>query len=428
MTHSDVAPKRQRGALVLLALAIAAAGTLRTVFSPMQELAKHDLHLTDLQVSLVQGLALSIPVAILSIPIGRIVDRSNRTRLLIALIATVLAGTFLTAIARGFGTLFLGRMLVGLGAMCAIPVAISIAADLSSTERRGRSVLVLSVGQWIGIAAAFALGGWLGGLLERHVLTMPWALDAPWRGVHLLFGISTFALVWPLVLLREPVRHELGDVVDPDFRRAMRELWTRRDFLLPLFVGQVGVVMADVAAGIWAAPVLTRNHGLQPEQFAGAMGLAVLVSGLLGSVIGGVAADLGQRGTHRGGILAGAVIAAAVSIPTSLFPLMPGLASFCSVLGLFLLCGVTAGVITATAIAVHLPNELRGVCLSSFIVVSSVIGFGVAPTVVTLVGSALGGEAHLAPALAGTGLVVSIASTLGFTRAAARRPRSVLAD
>jgi MFS family permease len=428
MTHSDVAPNRQRGALVLLALAIAAAGTLRTVFSPMQELAKHDLHLTDLQVSLVQGLALSIPVAILSIPIGRIIDRSNRTRLLIALIATVLAGTFLTAIARGFGTLFVGRMLVGLGAMCAIPVAISIAADLSSTERRGRSVLVLSVGQWIGIAAAFALGGWLGGLLERHVLTMPWALGAPWRGVHLLFGISTFALVWPLVLLREPVRHGLGDVVDPDFRRAMRELWTRRDFLLPLFVGQVGVVMADVAAGIWAAPVLTRNHGLQPEQFAGAMGLAVLVSGLLGSVIGGVAADLGQRGTHRGGILAGAVIAAAVSIPTSLFPLMPGLASFCSVLGLFLLCGVTAGVITATAIAVHLPNELRGVCLSSFIVVSSVIGFGIAPTVVTLVGSALGGEAHLAPALAGTGLVVSIASTLGFTRAAARRPRSVLAD
>ena len=158
------------------------------------------------------------------------------------------------------------------------------------------------------------------------------------------------------------------------------------------------------------------------------MGLAVLVSGLLGSVMGGVAADLGQRGTHRGGILAGAVIAAAVSIPTSLFPLMPGLASFSTVLGLFLLCGVMAGVITATTIAVHVPNELRGVCLSSFIVVSSVIGFGVAPTVVTFVGSALGGEAHLAPALAGTGLVVSIASTLGFTRAAARRPHSVLAD
>jgi MFS family permease len=428
MTHSDAAPIPQRGALVLLALAIAAAGALRTVFSPMQELAKHDLHLTDLQVSLVQGLALSIPVAILSIPIGRIVDRSNRTRLLFALISTVVVGTLLTAVAPGFGLLFVGRMLVGLGAMCAIPVAISIAADLSSTERRGRAVLVLSVGQWIGIAAAFALGGWLGGLLERHLSALTWVPAAPWRGVHLLFGVATLALVWPLVLLREPVRHELGDVVDPDFRRAMRELWTRRDFLLPLFVGQVGVVMADVAAGIWAAPVLTRNHGLQPEQFAGAMGLAVLVSGLLGSVMGGVAADVGQRGTHRGGILAGAVIAAAVSIPTSLFPLMPGLASFSTVLGLFLLCGVMAGVITATAIAVHMPNELRGVCLSSFIVVSSVIGFGVAPTVVTLVGSALGGEAHLAPALAGTGLVVSIASTLGFTRAATRRPRSVLVD
>jgi hypothetical protein len=36
---------------------------------------------------------------------------------------------------------------------------------------------------------------------------------------------------------------------------------------------------------------------------------------------------------------------------------MPGLASFSTVLGLFLLCGVMAGVITATAIAVHMPNE-----------------------------------------------------------------------
>jgi MFS family permease len=429
MTSTHCATPRQRGALALLSLSIAAGGALRTVFSPMQELAKHDLQLTDLQVSLVQGLALSIPVAVLSIPIGRLVDRSNRTRLLVGLVLCAIAGTFITATAPGFGMLFLGRMLAGLGAMCAIPVAISVAADLSTTERRGRSVLVLSLGQWVGIAAAFALGGWLGGVLANHPPAFLAAFGStPWRSVHTIFAIATLILVSPLLLLREPARHELGDVIDPDFGRAMREIWARRDFLLPLFVGQVGVVMADAAAGIWAAPVLTRNHGLQPEQFAGPMGLAVLVSGIVGSVVGGIAADAGQKGMHRGGILAGAVIAGVISIPTSTFALMPGLAGFSVVLGLFLLCGVVAGVITATAIAVYLPNELRGVCLSSFVVVSSVIGFGIAPTVVTLVSDMLGGETHLAPALTATGLLVSVVSTLGFARAATRRPRSVPVD
>ena len=158
------------------------------------------------------------------------------------------------------------------------------------------------------------------------------------------------------------------------------------------------------------------------------MGLAVLVSGIVGSVLGGFAADVGQKGVHRGGILAGAVIAAAISVPASVFALMPGLTGFTVVLGVFLLCGVVAGVVTATAIAVHLPNELRGVCLSSFVVVSSVIAFGISPTVVTLVSDALGGEAHLGPALAGTGLLVSVVSTFAFGRAAVHRPRKALSD
>jgi MFS family permease len=80
------------------------------------------------------------------------------------------------------------------------------------------------------------------------------------------------------------------------------------------------------------------------------------------------------------------------------------------------------GLITATVIATIIPNELRGICLGMFVVVSSVVGMGIAPTVVTLVSDALGGEAHLAVALAGTGLVISVASLLAFLLAAMRLP------
>jgi MFS family permease len=180
--------------------------------------------------------------------------------------------------------------------------------------------------------------------------------------------------------------------------------------------------MADVAAGIWAAPVLTRDHGLGPEQFGAWMGAAVLLPGVLGSLIGGVAADLGQRSHRQGGILHGAVVAAAIAIPAAFFPVLSSLEGFAAVLSVFLLCGAITGLVTATVLACLIPNELRGVCLGLFIVVSAVIGSGIAPTAVTLVSGVLGGEAHLAAALAGTGVVVSVVAFVAFVLAACRLP------
>jgi MFS family permease len=406
--------------LTLLALTIASGAALRIVFSPLQELAKHELALSDLQLSLAQGLAASIPIAILAIPIGRLVDRSNRVRLLIALAATSAIGTMLTATARNFEWLFVARMLAGLGAVCAIPVAISIAADLSSIERRGRALLLLSLGQAIGVALGFALGGWLVGAVASSA--GGWLGLTPWRAVHLVFGTGALLLVVPLLALAEPTRRETGNLAHPPLATVLGELWKRRGYLVPLFVGQTSVVMADVAAGIWASPVLTRDHGLSPEQFAGWMAMAVLVPGIAGSIIGGIAADLGRRSRRRGGMLIGAIVASVVSIPAALFPLAPGLEAFALVLAVLLLCGVVTGLITATVIATIIPNELRGICLGAFVVVSSVIGMGIAPTVVSLVSGALGGETHLAPALAGTGVVISVASLLAFVLAALRLP------
>jgi MFS family permease len=410
----------KRWSLVLLALTICAGASMRIVFSPLQELAKREMSLTDLQLSLVQGLAASIPVALLAIPIGRMVDRANRMRILLVLMSISVAGTLLTAAARGFEALFFTRMLAGLGAVCAIPVAISIAADLSTVERRGRALLLLSLGQAVGVALGFAAAGALLAVVGQHVDGFLGL--SPWRAVHVVFGIASLALLLPLFALREPARQELGTLSSPDVAEVARELWQRRGWLVPLFIGQVGVVMADVAAGIWAAPVLTRDHGLGPEQFAAWMGAAVLLPGILGSLIGGLAADWGQKSMRRGGILYGAVVASAAAIPTALFPVVPSLEGFAAVLSVFLLCGAITGLVTATVIACRIPNELRGVCLGLFIVVSAVIGSGIAPTAVTLVSSALGGEAHLATALAGTGIVISVVAFAAFVLAALRLP------
>ena len=411
------------GAIAVLGLTILSASTMRTLFSPVQEVAKQELGFTDVQLSLLQGLAISIPIAVLALPLGRLTDRVNRVRLLAAMAAIWTAGTVLTAFVDGFAMLFVARMLAGLGALCAVPVVISLASDFCRPEIRGRAMMPLSMGINVGTALSFALGGGVYALLAAGGGIDILGLSA-WRAMHVIFGLVSALLVLPLLFFREPARHEVAEA-GIGFGPALREIWDRRAFLGPLFLGQVGVVMADVAATIWAAPVLTRHYGLQPADFSGWVGLVLLGSGLLGAVLGGFAADLGQKLKRRGGILTGAVIFAALSIPGALYPIMPTATGFAWMLLLFMLSGAVAGLVTATALAVLVPNEIRGLCLGAFIVVGAVVGFGVGPTLVALVSQLLGGEAKIDLALALSGAAISAVSFLGFVAAMLKAPRSI---
>lgn len=416
-TNAGPAAGSSLPALLLLGGAIACSSATQGVFGPLQEAAKLDLGLSDFQISLVQGLAASLPVAVLSIPLGRMTDRGNRVRLLVAMAVCWTLGTLMTAFAHGFTMLFAARTLAAVGMMCALPVAISVAADLSKPEARGRSLLLLSASRMIGVALAFALGGALLGSMGAHSPS-PLATFAPWRSVHLIFGIVSALLILPLLWLREPARRELDGIISPSFGEAMDAIWQRRALLAPLFLGQVTVVMADASAGIWASPVLIRDYGLQPADFGAWMGLILLLSGLIGSVIGGVLADLGHKGRIPGGVLGGAVLASLVTIPAAFFPVMPTVGGFAAMLMLLVLGGAIAGLITATAITVLVPNELRGVCLGAFIVVGAVFGLGIAPTVVTLVSDLFGGEAHVREGLTVVTLVTSVIASIGFLAAA----------
>jgi MFS family permease len=405
-------------ALLLLAITVASGAAMQGAFSTVQEAAKADLHLTDTQLGLVQGLATSIPLALLSVPLGLLVDRVHRIRILIIMAIGWVIGSALTAYTHSFALLFVARMLAGLGASTAVTVAISLAADMCAPAQRGRSMLILTLGKWLGTAAAFALGGWLFGQFSAS----PLAGLAPWRGVHLALALGAGAAILPLLLLREPPRAERSSVDPLPIRAAFARLWRMRGFLAPLFGGQVGVVMADAAAAIWAAPVLSREFGLTPDQFAGWMGLVIFGSGVTGSILGGIAADWGARGGKRGGILIGAVIASALAIPATLFPVAPSPVLFGVALSVLLTGGTITGLITATAITVTVPNDMRGLCIGLFLAVSGLVAFGVSPTLVTAVSTSLGGEAHLGTALAAVGLLVSILACWSFIVAQRRTP------
>ncbi|MGF7153378.1 MFS transporter [Novosphingobium gossypii] len=409
--------------LLILAIAMAAGFTMMGSFSMVQESAKAEMGLSDTTLGIVQGVSAAVPLVLFSIPIGILVDRRNRVRLLIALSLIWTAGTLLTAFAQSIPVLFGARMLAGIGTTGALTAALSLTADWCSPAQRGRAMLVVTLGKCLGQAGAFAMAGWLLGLLLQASLPGLSGL-APWRGTHVLLAAISLALTLPLLTLREPARQEVAAGTHAPLRIVAGELWARRAFLIPLFVGQVGVVMADAAAAIWASPVLSRSYGLAPQDFAGWMGALIFATGMAGSILGGIAADLGHKAARRGGLLTGAVVAATMGVPAALFPIAPTVPVFAMAIGVLMLCGTITGLITSVALTVLIPNELRGLCIGAFIALAGLVGFGVAPSLVTAVSGLLGGEAHLGRGLAIVGVSVSVISAVAFGQSKRQAPPS----
>ena len=428
LTHSPVSEAPAPGIgrsllpLLILGLSMCAGFTVFISFGIMAESAKAEMGLSDEVLGLIQGVSAALPLVLFSIPVGVLVDRTNRVRLVLLSSVIWTAGTFLTGVADNAWLLFVGRMLTGIGTTAALTAALSLSADLCRPEERGRGILIVTLGKSFGQAAAFALSGWLLGMFAAEMAPRWFGDYNSWRSSQLALGVISAFCTLPLLFLREPDRHEVEAGPDAPFKVVAAELWSRRKFLLPLFVGQTTVVMADAAAGIWAAPVIERNYGLRPEQFAAMLGGSILLAGILGAILGGLVADWGQKTGRRGGLLIGAIAAAVVGIPAACFPIMPDATSNIVLLGVLTLAGTVTGLVTSVALTVLLPNELRGLSIGAFIAIAGLIGFGLTPPLVARVSLWLGGEQHLSMALAIVGVIVSVISVIGFLLAMRHAP------
>jgi len=396
----------------LLTLTLFSALTVGGLLAPLQEAAKADLGMNDMQLGLIIGTATAVPVAILSLPIAWMVDHGTRVKLLIVLTSLWALGTIATAFVPNFQGLFAARLVAGIGAGTAFPVVVSILADVCMPERRGRSMLLISIGAWGGAAAAFAIGGSLFGYLEAHPTAL-FAGLAPWRETHLIVGIAAALLALPLFLMKEPERHEV-EQTSVALKPALQAFWKRRKFLGPLFVGNFAGSLAEAAAALWIGSVLIRQYGQTPGQFGGWVGLVILGSGVVGSIIGGFTADAGHKLRMRGGILLPALIATAISIPASAYAIMPTVTGFAWVLFVLLVGGTIVNLVNSAAIAVLIPNEERALSLAALKIVTTVVSGLVVPPVIIWMTTVMQGPTGLGQALTWLGVVTGVMSLGGY--------------
>ena len=87
----------------------------RTILSILQVPLKRDLRLSDVQLGALTGLSFAVVYCILTVPVSRLADRTNRTRLMAGALALWSLMTAGSGLATSFGMLVLFRMGLALG-------------------------------------------------------------------------------------------------------------------------------------------------------------------------------------------------------------------------------------------------------------------------------------------------------------------------
>lgn len=402
--------------IIFLALLGFVLTTDITLTSLLIEPMKRDLRLTDVEVALVQGTAYGLALGVASLPMGRLIDSVSRRLLLAIGLGTWAVALCVIGLSGSLGTLIGGRMALGVVAALVVPAGFSMAADLFPPERRSVSTSLLVAGQALGQGCGILFGGLAFDALTRA--GWPGSLQ-PWRTLYLAAALVGVVLILLLIPLREPRRQERR-AVGSDTRRAIRELWSYRAFLVPLTLGLLFAQVTIQAAAIWASPMLIRR-GLTPGTFAGWLGPVLLVGGILGSLAGGWLAEAGRRRAGRRGVLIPAAILAGLIAPASLFPLASSLALFGALLGAHVFAGAVAATIGVISITLVIPNEIRGLALGMNTFVAAVFGAAGAPAAVALISRALGGEQMLSYAFAALCIPAALLATLALILAARSR-------
>ena len=150
----------RRGYTLSILLAVYACNFMdRQILAILKPAIKQELGLSDTQLGLLSGLAFTVFFATLGIPLGLWADRARRTVLVAGALFLFSGMTAISGLARGFGSLLLARIGVGIGEAGTNPASHAMIADLYRPEERGRAMGVFALGLHLGLLLGLLVGG-----------------------------------------------------------------------------------------------------------------------------------------------------------------------------------------------------------------------------------------------------------------------------
>ena len=378
-------------ALALLTATYTFSFVDRQIVNLLVDPIRTDLELSDSQVSFLQGLAFALPYVLLSIPVGRIVDRANRIRVLIIGILIWTISCMMCGTAKSFWQLGIARMGIGGGEASVTPASWSLLADYFPPEQRALPISIFLMGPYLGAGLSLLLGAevisWASGLGQIELPIV--GVIAPWQLTFMLVALPGVVIALLLPLLKEPVRQErLGtDAQAMTWKKVGQYIWPRRQLFGAYLLGSPFLVLVLYALQAWIPSLLVRVHELDIVQAGRYYGTIALIAGSAGVLSGPVFARwLSHRVNAERAPLIVIFISILVLIP---FVIAAGLATSLTAALIFISFAsywVTFPLaLFATGLQNASPNELRGLMAGCYVLATNLIGLALGPSSVALV-------------------------------------------
>jgi MFS family permease len=383
---------------------------------------KAELNLSDTAIGVLHGLAFALFYTFVGVFLARLADTWNRTKLIAIGVFIWGLATAASGLAGGFMTLFLARVIVGVGEATLSPAAYSMISDYFCPEQRGRAMSVYTSGIYFGVGAALIFGSLVIGLVSGEgAIHIPMFGEAsPWRLVFIAVGLPGLALcVFLLVFVREPERREVGNVA-PTFAAFRAYFHARQRLYLSHFFGFSFLVMYGYALAAWTPTMLARVHGMTAAEASLQLGVVILLAAPSGVMCGSVLAQRLRQKYGRAAVLRVGMLAAIASVlPAVLYPLTSSPMLVLILIGVTQFCISLPFGVAPAALHEVTPNQYRGQIIAFYLFVINLIGLGVGPLLVgAMTDHVFQNESLIHHSMLALGLVFLPLSALLLSRAA----------
>lgn len=268
----------------------------RTIIAALAEPLKAEFHLSDTQFGFLAGMAFAISYTLCGIPIGLMVDRVNRAKLLASLAFVWGGATMVMGAATSFMGLVVTRLCVAGAESGGSPTSVSLLGDYFPPDKRATAIGAFYSASGIAAFLSFALAGWIGAHYGWRVAII--CAGAP--GV--ILGTLAF------FTLREPKRGAFeapsAAAAAKPARASLRTIgatMVRLPTLRYLGIASVLSVFGVAGTGAFTASFFTRVHGLPLAEAGLVTGLVMGGAYALGAVLGGFMSDLTAKRSPGGG-------------------------------------------------------------------------------------------------------------------------------
>ena len=334
-----------------------------------------ELGLTNTQYGLLTGLLFLFFYSIMGMFMGTLADRINRTRFIAFGLALWSGLTALSGMAKGFVSLALPRMFIGVGESIMTPTAMSLLADRIPARWMGFASGFYYMGVPIGVAASMFVVAYLEPIFG-------------WRGCFYLLGAIGVGLSVIMFCMRETPRKHIDlaspDAEKPTFREILGTLAAALRMSPALGLTIAGGVAYHFVLGAASFDQLwyVQERGFDRLYIVEMTAWLGIFGGVLGNLVGGIGGDLFLRRTGIGRpmflfwillIFTPISIAYRIVEPDSIWF---WLGIFCGFFQLGCFYGPTFSTVQELV-----PPKIRGTVVAFYLLLLNLVGVGIGVTV-----------------------------------------------